>query len=455
MFVPRNRSYFFVSTLFLFLCSTVLLTIGCRAAPPLPNQPATPSAQSARTTTLTLWHSLTDERRATLDAMAHDFHETYPNLTINTVYVGNRDDLTKQMTAAIALGTTPDLVLADRRQIAEFARQGGLQPLEPFIGDAQLGLSNDDKSDFLRGMLTIGQFPTLGKHIYGFPFNQEAFVLFYNDDLLKSVNVNRAPSTWEQFIEFASAATKDETYGWAMRANADTFEAMLASRGSALLTDAETRALFNERAGLASLKLIADLNEGGIAELAPSDDQARREFAAGKAAFYMGWMSELDTLQALQKETKTNFEIGVAPLPQLDPQDAWLLVRGELFGIAQNSGSHIEPDRARNAWFFVRWMTAPTQSARWVRAADAIPLRSSALTFIAPDLPSNARFRQIAMAFNGVLPSLAPQPAHLYIATVEDAIADLWLQGTQPKADLRAILDNMALRVNQILTVRP
>lgn len=455
MYVPRIRAHVSLSALPILMCIIVLFTFGCRAAPPLPNPPATPSSATSNATTLTLWHTFTDERRATLEVMARDFHATYPDVTIKPVYVGSHEDLTKQMTAAIALGTTPDLVLADRRQIAEFARQGGLQPLEAFIRDGQLGLSEDDNSDLLRGVLDVGKIPTLGNRAYGFPFDQEAFVLFYNADLLKSVNVNRAPSDWEQFIEYASAATKDATYGWAMRANADTFEAMLTSRGSALLTNAESRALFNERAGVALLKLIADLNEGGIAELAMSDDKAQREFASGKAAFYMGWMSEFATIQAMQKETTTNFEIGIAPLPQLDPTDPWLLVRGSLFGIAQGPGGRAKAARAKNGWFFVRWMTAPTQSARWVRATDAIPLRSSALTFIAPDLPRNARFRQIATAFNRVLPSLSAQPARIHMNTVEDAVADLWLQAIQPKADLRAILDGMALRVNQIISIRP
>ena len=93
-------------------------------------------------------------------------------------------------------------------------------------------------------------------------------------------------------------------YGWAMRADAETLEAMLVSRGSALLTDDETKSLFNERAGINSLKLIADLKEGGVAELATSDDNARNAFASGKAAFYMGWLSESTGSRLLKKITR-------------------------------------------------------------------------------------------------------------------------------------------------------
>lgn len=433
----------------------VSTNISCRAAPELPNPPETPSAQSeAQGTTLTVWHSLDEDKRETFQALAQDFHEVYPDLTINSVYVGSRDDLTKQMTAAIALGNAPDLVLADRAQIAEFARQGGLQALEKFTNDAELGLSKEDESDFLEGALNLGSYPTLGKRKYGFPFDQEAFVLFYNADALKKINVNRAPRTWERFGEDATTATQAPLYGWAMRANGDTLQAMLVSRGSALLTNDESRALFNERAGLASLQLAADLYEGGAAVLAASDEKAQRAFAAGEAAFYMGWMSELAKLEALQKESKSDFEIGVAPLPQLEPTEPWLLTRGNLFGLTTAPLGRTDAQRARNAWFFVRWITAPTPSAQWVRATNAIPLRASTLTFLAPDLSNSARMRQIATAFDGVLPHLAPQPAPPYMETIAQQIGDLWLQAMQPKPDLAAILDAAARRVNQILAMQ-
>ncbi len=437
--------------LILVACVILLFAFGCSAAPPTltPPEPAVTN-NAADANSLTLWHTFDEARLKILQDLTNDFHKTYPDLTINSVYVGGHDDLSKQMTAAVALGNAPDLVLAERGQIAEFASQGGLLSLEKFMDDAELGLSKQDRADYWRGALNLGKFPTLQNRMYGFPFDQEPLVLFYNADLLKKINLNRAPRSWEQFGEYAKAATNEQNYGWAMSADAATLEAMLASRGSALLTDAETRALFNERAGLASLNLIADLNDGGVAELAASEEKAQRAFASGKVAFYMGWLSEIGALTRAQKEAKQIFEIGVAPLPQLDPEAPYLLTRGDLFGITKVSN-----ERARNAWFFMRWITAPTQSARWARETDALPLRASALTFLAPTSVPKARFRQILAALENIPPRLAAQPAHPYMDTVEQAVGDLWLQATQPKADLREILDAMAARVNQILAVQP
>jgi len=442
-------------TLALCLGSLVIVN-GCGAAPALPPAPATPFANSAdNSTTLTVWHTFTDTSRETLEKLAQDFHRVYPDLNINPVYVGSRDDLTKQYNAAIALGAAPDLVLADRRQIADFAAAGGLQPMESFLRDADLGLTPQDTKDFLNGALQLGKFPMLDERTFGMPFNQEAFVLFYNANRFKELKVARAPRTWEEFAEDSKLASAEKTYGWVLYPSAAMLEAMLASRGSALLTDAETRALFQERAGLATLKMTAELSGAGYAKLMASAPEAQQEFASGRAAFYLGWMSELDTLQALQRQSKSNFEIALAPLPQSSADETWLLTRGDFFGISAAPHGRTDIARARNAWFFVRWMTAPTQSAQWVRATNAIPLRASALQFIAPDLSKNARYRQIAEAFQGALPNLVAQPALPAIERIEQQVAGLWLEATEPKAQISALLDTLAARVNSMLAAQP
>ncbi len=433
-----------------------MLLTACGVTPEIPQAPATSTANSAENvTTLIVWHTFTDVKRETFEALTQAFHQVYPDLNVNPIFVGSRDDLTKQYHAAIALGTAPDLILADRRQIADFVAAGGIQPLESFLGDADLGLTKQDRSDFLDGALELGKYPSLKQRTYGMPFDQEAFVLFYNADRFQDVNVNRAPRTWDEFAEYSKLVSTEKTYGWTLYPNAALLEAMLASRGSALLTDAETRALFHERAGLASMKLAAELTDAGYAKIVSGANKAQQEFASGNAAYYLGWMSELDTLQALQKQNKQNFEIALSPLPSNADNETWLLTRGDLFGVTTAPQGRSDAQRARNAWFFVRWITAPTQSAQWVRATNAIPLRASTLQFIAPDLDKNARFRQIAAAFEGSLPKLVAQPAAPAIETIEQQVAGLWLQAAEPKADVTSLLDALAERVNQMLAVKP
>jgi ABC-type glycerol-3-phosphate transport system substrate-binding protein len=450
MHVNQTRTRFSLLFLFALGCATLLLS-SCGGSSPTPLPPETPLTDTGSgERTLTLWHSFEDEREDTLTAMTREFHRVYPELTVTPVYVGTHDDLTKQMAAAIALGNLPDLILGERRQIAEFAAQGGLRSLDKYFEDPDVGLSEKDRTDFLRGLVRLGAFPTLDNHVYGFPFHQEAFVLFYNADMLRAMNLSRAPLTWNEFQEISAQINQEGTYGWAMRADPDTFEAMLTSRGSALLTDTEMKGLFNERAGINSMRMVSEMTQSGHARLATSDEKARSEFASGSAAFYMGWMSELDAIRRAQEQAETDFDIGVGLMPQLDPEAPWLLTRGDMFAIP-----NISKERARDAWFFVRWITTPSNSARWVRGTDALPLRLSALDSIAPDAAPNIFYDEVLKSFEQVPPRLAAQPAHPHSKIVEEAVSSVWLDAVQPEPDLRVILDELAARVNQILAVKP
>ncbi len=424
------------------LIAWLVFAAGCRAAPPLPAQPSPPAGTpTTGPISLVLWHSETGAARAELEALARDFHTAYPDLTVTPIYVGSADDLEKQVTAAIALSRTPDLVLASRRDLAQFIRQDGLLPLDSLRDDPTLGLSAEDRADLFPGLLDEGTFVEFGKQFYAFPFDLEALVLFYNTHLIA-----KPPTTWNDFADQASKATKDQQYGWPMEFDADVFSAMLVSQGSAMIDDPERRTLFAERGGVASMMLASQLYKSGVAKVKGDSAAALKDFAQGQVAFYFGWMSQLPALQAAQKAANTDFEIGVANLPQGDPTEPYLLSRGNDLAIFK-----IAPERARNAWFFIRWLTASEQTARWTRAANAIPLRASALNLLSDEAAKNARWRQIQNSFNGQAPHLVPSSANRHAGQIERLMGNAWSQIVMEKTDPAMTLTTASLNANQLL----
>ncbi len=435
-----SKTFFHRSIVFLLL---LLYAAGCRAVPTFPAQPSPGSATPVKgPVNLTLWHSETGAARQELEALARDFHTAYPDLIVTPVYVGSADDLEKQVTAAIALSRTPDLILAPRRDIAQFARQDGLLALNALRDDSSIGLNKDDQADFFPGVLDEGTFVEFNKQFYAFPFDLEAMVLFYNTDLIPN-----PPTTWSDFGDVASKATKDQQYGWAMNIDADVFEGMLVSQGSAMIDDPERRTLFAERGGLSAMTLVSQLTKSGVAHLKPDSQSAIDDFANRQAVFYLDWMSQLAALQQAQQQVGTNFRIGLASLPQGDPADPYLLIRGNDLAILK-----MPPDRARNAWFFIRWLTASQQTARWARAANAIPLRASALSFLIGDLPTNAQLRQIANSFDGNVPHFVPLSANRHAPQIENLMEGAWLQiASENKVDIAGTLATASSSADQLL----
>jgi ABC-type glycerol-3-phosphate transport system substrate-binding protein len=423
---------------------------GCRAAPPVPQQPhSAAGTPTSGPINLVLWHSETGSARSELETLARAFHGAYPNLTVTPQYVGNEDDLNKQVTAAVALGRTPDLALANRRDIAQFARQGGLVPLDRFKSDPSVGLSADDIADFFPGILDEGTFAEFHKRPYAFPFDAEGLVLFYNTDSLKAAAYTQPPSNWNDFADMASKLTTDQQYGWAMQIDADVFSAMLVSRGSAMLDDPERRSLFEERGGVAAMTLVSQLTKSGAAQVKSDHDAALNDFAQGRAAFYFDWMTELSVIQNAQKSGDSSFAIGISNLPQADPTETYVLQRGYDFGIFKTTA-----DRENNAWFFIRWITASRQTAQWARLVGAIPLRASALPFLAGGSLTDTRLREIEDSFGGIAPRFVPRSANRHAQEIEHLMEEAWTQIALSKADVVTTLTASASSADQLLGVQ-
>ncbi|MGB8645541.1 MAG: extracellular solute-binding protein [Anaerolineae bacterium] len=395
--------------------------------------------------TLTLWHSETGAARQTLEALALDFHKAYPDLTVTPVYVGDEGEMTKKLVAAIAMDQPPDVILVPRQTIPQFVRQEGLVPLDDLRADPSLGLSADDQADLLPGIMDEGSFVEFDNQSYAFPFDLNGMVLFYNADLLQAGSF-APPATWADFADAAGKLTKDNQFGWAMNIDSDVLTGMLVSQGSAPIDMPERHALLGERGGLAALTLAAQLQSAGAAQLEDTRADAIQDFATGNAAFYMDWMSAFPELLAARTGANKNFTIGVSNLPQADPQDSYILFTGSDLALCQTT-----PDRERRAWFLIRWLTASSQTARWARTTQSIPLRASALTILAQD-PANASLvLQIQKSLSNTTPHFVPLSTNPHIAAIDRLMENAWRQSLQPKADIPSLLKNAATDANAIL----
>ncbi len=392
--------------------------------------------------TLTLWHAQPDASAALLNALAADFHKAYPTLTVRVEAKANDGDILRQGLAAIALNQTPDVVIADNRTLAEFARRGSLANLDALIGDDKQGLRDDERADFFPGFLDAGKFPELKNQTFALPFDQRAVVLYYNTDLLRAAKIE-TPRTWDQFSNVARTTTRGNARGWAMPPDAAVFYAFLFSRGGNILNDAQTQAQFGDDAGLKALQLIVALTKGGAAYLADSAGGARADFAQSKTALLFGTTGDLAALGDATARANANLQWGVANVPQNDPARPVTTVTGANIAIFRAS-----EERVRAAWLLARWLTAPAQSALWSRATLGVPVRVSAQSLLAPNVPP--LFLRLRDGFGESLPVARAAPSVKDAALIDAAIVEMWTSVANG-ADPNAALKNAVARVNRIL----
>lgn len=160
------------------------------------------------------------------------FNEEYPNITVNSTFLGFPEFWEKRQTEA-AGGGLPDVMQFDYSYLRQYAENGLLLDLDPYIGDL---IDSDPLSEQI---LSIG---VVGDTTYAIPTSTNAWGLFTNPVLLEQAGVEDFPGgTWAEYTEWMGQVT--EAAGGDFWGGADytgriqNFELQLRAEGSELFTD--------------------------------------------------------------------------------------------------------------------------------------------------------------------------------------------------------------------------
>src|SRR3712207_3669533 len=111
--------------------------------------------------------------------------------------------------------------------------------------------------------------------------------MYYNQDKLTEAG-QKVPTTWDEFKEVCKAVTKGSTKCLSIAVDASTFNGMLYSRGSKIISDDLKTWQMNNEAGVASLQLYQDLVKEGVAVYAEKRFADQTDFGQGNVVFTMG-----------------------------------------------------------------------------------------------------------------------------------------------------------------------
>ncbi len=168
------------------------------------------------------------------------FEEEYPNITVNSTFLGYPEFWEKRQTEA-AGGNLPDVMQFDYSYLRQYSENGLLLDLDPYIG----GIIESDPLP--ENILSIG---VVGGTTYGIPTSTNAWGMYTNPTLLGEVGVDEfAGGSWDDYNSWMAEVTDasgGDVYGgtdWTGRIQ--NFEVQLRSEGSYLFSD-EGEAGFDE-----------------------------------------------------------------------------------------------------------------------------------------------------------------------------------------------------------------
>lgn len=303
-------------------------------------------ASQEKTTTVRILSCFDMNTDETVEKITPLFEAKYPNIKLNqTVYPYDQIN-EKTLTELMAKSSTYDAIFFGESWSAQLMDMGGLEPLDKYIADKNLADPDLDLDDFFPAAFEIGSWQ--GK-MYAFYQIYDVVVLWYNTEMFDNAGLpNRAPRTWDEYIEFGGKLCKD-TDGdgridvWGVGSEfkqhtavvSDEFAPRRASWGGfGFTTEDKKHSSFNDEAGMKALEnMIKTLPVSPPGSRSWGWDEAGTGFAQGKVAIVKTWPYYAHMAENPKTSTVAG-KIGYGKVPAAEPGGKNVSVAsGTLWGV--------------------------------------------------------------------------------------------------------------------------
>jgi multiple sugar transport system substrate-binding protein len=194
MFNIRNRRIAVAAAA--LTASAALVLTGCAGGGGDAEPAASYDPDEEVTLNLAFWGN--DVRAALYEEAIAAFNEEYPNITVNSSFLGFPEFWEKRQTEA-AGGGLPDVMQFDYSYLRQYSENGLLLDLEPYLGNII------DTEPLAENILQIG---VVNGETTGIPTSTNAWGLFSNPKLLEQIGVEEFEGgSWEDYSDWMQEAT--------------------------------------------------------------------------------------------------------------------------------------------------------------------------------------------------------------------------------------------------------
>lgn len=291
-------------------------------------------------------HTMGANLREVLDNYIADFNEIYPNIKITHSQVGGYDDVRDTVSKQILAGTQPNIAYCYPDHVALYNLAGATVTLDQFINSPELGMTQEQIDDFIDGYWNEGMAYGDGK-MYTLPLSKSTEVLYYNKTYFEAHDID-VPTTWDELeavcrkiLSIEGADSNCIPLGYDSEAN--WFITMCEQYGSPYTSATGTKYLFNNDKNKEFVERFAGWYYEGLM----TTQEIFGAYTSGmfvqqdksKVYSYMSIGSSAGATH--QRPTKDAngypFEVGIAPIPQVDPANPKAISQGPSLVVLNNS----------------------------------------------------------------------------------------------------------------------
>ena len=327
--------------------------------------------------TITFSHTMGQSLRDVLDMYIAKFNEIYPNITVEHTQVGGYDDVRDQIKQELTAGNQPNIAYCYPDHVALYNLTKKVVPLDNFIeskivinaetGEI-LGLTDEQIANFIDGYYEEGTVYDAAGTMYTLPMSKSTEVLYYNKDFFAENNLT-VPTTWDELEEVCAQikaiidANPDKynasSYPLGYDSESNWFITMCEQYNSNYTSATGTKFLFNNKTNRDFVKEFRTWYDLGYF----TTQELYGAYTSGlftnvdptKPSCYMCIGSSAGASHQVPEavDGKQPFQVGIAPIPQLNKEDPAAISQGPSLCIFDSENKQ----EVVASWLFVKFLT--------------------------------------------------------------------------------------------------
>lgn len=342
---------------------------------------------------ITFYHTMGSNLTTVLDKYIAKFNVLYPNIHISHKQVGGYDDVRDQISQELASGgTDANIAYCYPDHVALYNVVGAVTQLDNLIASTVevtradgttevLGLTEDQIDDFITGYYNEGK--AFGDNLmYSLPLSKSTEVLYYNKTFFDEHNLS-VPTTWDQMEELCAKilAIDPNCIPLGYDSEANWFITMCEQYGSPYTSATGEHFLFDNETNREFIKKFSEwYDKGYVTTQTLYGSYTSGLFVNQDPTALRSYMSIGSSAGAThQRPDATDdgsypFEVGIASIPQVDPDNPKVISQGPSLCIFQKSN----PQEVVASWLFVKYLTTTVEfQAEFSMASGYVPVLKS------------------------------------------------------------------------------
>ncbi|MGC8544958.1 MAG: ABC transporter substrate-binding protein [Athalassotoga sp.] len=321
-------------------------------------------------TVVTFWESMGGDLGKTLTQIVDTFNSQHANIEVKAIYVGSYSTLQEKLLASAVGGGLPTISQVYSNWTAALMKSNVIQPMQTFIDNPQIGLSQSQLNDIWEPFLKAN---TWNGKIYTLPFNKSIYIMFVNQDALALAGVSIPKTVPELINDLPLLTIKDSSgkviqYALGLRTTVDTYEIFLRQNGADFINSDYTKATLDTPVALETLQTLVNMIKSG--DVLGQGGYLDGPFGNGQIAMY------IDTSAGLSYTANSvggKFSWTIAPVP------AWKTQAPPFAGTDLAIFNTATTEEQQAAWEFVKFLLSPQIQAFWAIKTGYLPVTKSAV----------------------------------------------------------------------------